>query len=138
MCPGPPVLQHVDTRYSRVCPRETQATSEGYYTSSNAKGCYTCATREADRVSRTRVNPNSFEHRADGKFHSRSNIIPSSILNRGPSHEPLVAHESSSAIPGTVYTGGPTGRSAPSTLMGTRTSNTPSTITGSVTPTSGK
>jgi hypothetical protein len=63
--------------------------------------------------SRTRVNPRSFEHRADGKFHSRSNIIPSSILNRGPSHEPLVAHESSSAIPGTVYTGGPTERSAP-------------------------
>ncbi len=62
--------------------------------------------------SRTQVNPRSFEHRADGKFHSRSNITPSSILNRGPSHEPLVVHESSSAIPGTVYTGGPTGRAA--------------------------
>ncbi len=62
--------------------------------------------------SRARVNPKSFEHRADGKFHSRSDIAPSSILNRRPSHEPLVAHESSSAIPGIVYTGGPTGRQA--------------------------
>jgi hypothetical protein len=62
--------------------------------------------------SRDHVDPNSFKHRADGKFHQRSDIKPSSILDRGRSHEPLVAHESSSAIPGTVYTGGATGRAA--------------------------
>jgi hypothetical protein len=62
--------------------------------------------------SRDHVDPKSFKHRADGKFHPRSDIIPSAILDRGRGHEPLVAHESSSAIPGTVYTGGPTGRAA--------------------------
>ena len=63
-------------------------------------------------ASRDQVDPNSFRHRADGKFHPRSDKTPSAILDRGRSHEPLVAHESSSAIPGTVYTGGSIGRAA--------------------------
>jgi hypothetical protein len=65
-------------------------------------------------ASRDHVDPNSFKHRADGKFHPRSDKTPSAILDRGRNHEPVRAHESSSAIPGTVFTGGPTGRAATS------------------------